>query len=116
VEIIPLGTARPNAWVTWSTSPPRGTALDPDNARLGVYAHTPHARKVYDQAIIAHTKARTVVAATSNGQKQAIVSCKIDRGNDVCHIRAAHDQSGTLVNRGIVDFAGGLVSFIFWFN
>jgi hypothetical protein len=45
------------------------------------------------------------VAAAANGQQDAVLARVIDRGNDIRHVGAPHDQRGLLVDHGVIKFA-----------
>ena len=110
VETIPAGTARPKAWVAWSTSPwvqpgPTRTVRAAGSTRMPVIAG-----EVDDEAVVDAGEAGAVVAAAADGDGQAVVAAEADRGDHVGHVGAAGDQAGAQGDHAVVDGAGGLVA------
>src|SRR5437879_13691466 len=91
---------------------PRASAANRDGTGVRINPGILYRRQIYDQTIIANSKASRVMAATADREKQIIFSRKIDRANYVRHICAAHNQSRLLVNHPVVDFAGSIMIFI----
>lgn len=75
-----------------------------------IHADAFHAGKINDQTAIAERQARAAVAAAANGSEQTVFGAVANRGDDVGDIGAAGDETRTLVNHGVVDFASGVVA------
>ena len=111
VEMMPAGTAMPNACVAWSTSPhtqPPATSA----VRAAGSTRTPfHARQIDDQAAVAAAQPWTVVSAAANRQQDAVVAGIINRGDDIGRVHAARRSSaGFLSIMRVVKFASLVVA------
>ena len=71
---------------------PGGAALDPGAAPFGVDPHGAHQRQVEHQPAVAHGVARDIVAAATDGHRQAMVAGEAHGVDDVGDAAAAHDR------------------------
>ena len=110
--MMPLGTARPKAWVAWSTSPQ--VQPPPTRTVLGyrIDVRVADEREIDDQAVIADPQPSGVVPAAPDRNEETVLAGEVDRRDDIGHIGAARDQGGMLVDHAVVDFAGRIVALI----
>src|SRR5579885_965177 len=95
---------------------PRVTSSNAHRFRLGINLHIADEREVDDQAIITDSQPSGIVASAPYGNQEIVLARKVDRRNDVGHIRAVHNQSGMPVNHAVVDFTRCLISSISWLD
>src|SRR5439155_15944745 len=77
--------------------------IDPDTLHLG---------QVNDQTTVAGGVAGDVVATTADRYQQVVDTSKTDRGDDIRHPSAAHDQGRMAVNHTIPHLPGVLIAYI----
>src|SRR6516162_9830117 len=82
-ESVPPGTAKPNACVAWSMSPPGDAGLGPHDAAIGHDANAFHARQIDHQPVIAQCGSGAGVAAAAYCHRRGVVLRKTDACNDV---------------------------------
>src|SRR5215211_5305431 len=104
--MMPEGTASPNAWVAWSTSP----QVAPPSTRTVRIAE----RSI--TSVVGHAKAPAIVPATAYGQEHLILASEVHAADDVGHIGAAHYHARALVDHAVVDLAGFIVTWITWLD
>jgi hypothetical protein len=80
---------------------PGRAALDPGAPRLGIDVHGVHVRQIDQDAAVARTAARRVVAATAHRGEQPFLTCEVDRGNDVGGAVATCDKRRLLVEHAV---------------
>ncbi len=111
VEMMPLGVARPNPWVAWSTSPhvqPPSTRT----VRVGIDPDAFHRGEVDDQAAIAARQPGTVVRTSAHRERQALGARVVHRADHIGDIRAAGDQGRPLVDHPVDELAGLVIAVI----
>ena len=84
-------------------------ALDPGAHCVRGDLYRAHHAQVDHQSVIDQGAARDVVAAAANGQFQAMVARKVDRGQHISRAGAAHDRGRALVDHRIPYLAGFVV-------
>src|SRR5580765_2667009 len=62
-----------------------------------------HRSEINNDAVIAQTKARDVMAGTQNRGRNLVLACKLYGGDHIGDAGTACDESGMPVNHGIVD-------------
>jgi hypothetical protein len=92
----------------------RAASINPNGSACRIYAHAFHIREVDHQAVIATAKAWAIVAASTDGDKQAVVAAEVHRGDDVGNVHAARNQARPLVNHAVVKSADIIVVSITW--
>jgi hypothetical protein len=92
----------------------RAASINPNGSARRIYAHTPHHREVDDQSVVATAKAWAIVAASADGNKQALVAAEVHRGDNVGDVYAARNQARPLVDHTVVESTGGIVVSITW--
>ena len=92
LEMIPAGTARPNAWVAWSTSPSRAPPSTRAVCATGIDADAAHPREVDDEAVVDGAEARRAVAAAADRDVEALVAAEADGRDDVGDVGGTDDQ------------------------
>jgi len=105
-ESVPPGTAKPNACVAWSMSPPGDAGLGPHDAAIGHDANAFHARQIDHQPVIAQCGSGASMAAAAYRHRQGVVVRKMDAYNDVGHVGALRDQHRPPVDAAVPDAAG----------
>ena len=88
---------------------PGAAALCPDGAPLGIHPDASHQREVDDDAVVAHTGARDVVAAAAHRHRQLVLAHEVHRGDDVGDAGTHDDEQRTLVDHPVPDPAGVVV-------
>ena len=109
VEMMPAGTARPNACVGMVDVAPQRAAAGEHGVLLRVDADVPHRRQIDDQAVVAHAQAAGVVAAAADRHQQLVLAAEVHRRDDVGDVGAAGDQARPPVDHPVVDLAGLVV-------
>jgi hypothetical protein len=92
----------------------RAASINPNGSACRIYAHALHHREVDHQSVVATAMAWAIVAASTDGDKQALVAAEVDRGDDVGDVYAARNQARPLVDHAVVKSAGGIVVSITW--
>jgi hypothetical protein len=92
----------------------RAASINPNGSACRFYAHAFHNREVDHQSVVATAKARATVAASTDGDKQALVAAEVHRGDDVGDVHAALNQARPLVDHAVVKSTGSIVVSITW--
>ena len=92
----------------------RAASINPNGSACRIYVHALHHREVDHQSVVATAKARAIVAASTDGDKQALVAAEVYRGDDVGDVHAARNQAWPLVDHAVVKSTGGIVVSITW--
>src|SRR5579883_2124149 len=88
---------------------PGAAPFDTNRACCRIDADAFHWRKIDYQAAVAGAQARAIVSAAADRQCQSLLACKVDGGDYIGDIHAAHEQRGMLINHSVVDLACLLV-------
>ena len=110
VEMKPLGTARPKAWVAWSTSPQCSRPRRARSARLDRRACSASRERSMTRPSSQMPRPRRCVRRRESRRAVASRGAKLTARDDVGHIGAARDQRGMLVDHAVVDLARLLVA------
>src|SRR5437764_1371266 len=84
---------------------PGASGVDADGAAPGVDRGAAQQGKVDDQGVIPHAEPGRVVAATPDGDLEAVFAAETDTGDDVDGVPAARDGGRMLVDHAVVDGA-----------
>ena len=106
----PDGVAMPNATVAWSTSP----QVHPASARTVWFCGSTVVLRSSDRSMTrapsAHTEPGRAVAAPADRNLDAVLAGEPHAGDDVGGVTAAGDGRRVLVDHGVVDGAGLVIS------
>jgi hypothetical protein len=83
---------------------PARPGLNPHRPGIRIDRHFAHGREVDDQATIAHGVAGDAVASTAHRHKQALLTGKFHRGDDIVIRLALCNERWMPVDRSIPDF------------
>ena len=89
---------------------PGRAALDPGGAPVGVHVDAVHRRQIDDEAALDGAETRAVVAAPADGDREVRRPRELESGRDVGGGSAAHDHRRPLVDHGVVERPGLVVS------
>ena len=92
----------------------RTASINPNGSACRIYAHALHHREVDDESVVATPKARAIVAASTDGDKQSLVAAEVHRGDDIGDVHAARNQTRPFVDHPVVKSTGGIVVSIIW--
>jgi hypothetical protein len=88
---------------------PQRTTLHPGAAVGGIDPHAPHRREVDNDAVVANSSARDVMASAPYGDLQIVVAGEPDGSDHVGGADASGDQARTPVNGTVPDCTGDVV-------
>ena len=66
----------------------RVASINTNGSARRIHAHALHHREVDHQSVVATAKAWAIVAASTDGDKQALVAAEVYRGDDVGDVHA----------------------------
>jgi hypothetical protein len=89
---------------------PGAAAADRHGPALGIHLDRVEAREVDDQAVVTGSEPATVVPTTAYGEEELLLARGVDGGDHVGHGVRLDDEGGGLVDHGVVDALGRVVS------
>ena len=105
VELMPVGTASPCAWVAASTSCELRAGLDAGGHHRGVDLDRAHLREVEQQRVVGHREAGDLVPAAADRDHQPVLAGEVDRRHHVGGGARPHHQAGPAVVHRVPDRA-----------